>query len=92
MTIQKATNKKNRYINALEVCEELSKLATPKIRKQKKPGSFLRKTDIIEPGVEILYDGKWTKIPDQSIVMGHTVGLINVTDPGRKYRYPYERT
>jgi hypothetical protein len=79
--------KKNTFNGSLLV-EKLRKLNTSIPRKQKpKPGSLLRKTDTIVPGVEFFYKDRWVKIPNNSIIMGHTVGLINEIEQ-TKYRYP----
>jgi hypothetical protein len=59
-------------------------------RKNKKPGSALKKTDMVEPGVEFWdeYSKKWDIIPSGSICLGTTVGHILLIDPETKYRYP----
>jgi hypothetical protein len=89
-TLKKATKKKIGYIKAQDLFDDLTKRATPVLRavESKEPGSALLPTDIIEPGVETFYNGMWVRLPDNSIVMNHTVALVNVADPGRKYRYP----
>lgn len=85
MKRQKAIKKEIGYINVNDLFDDLKKRATPILRKNKKPGSLLRGTDLIEPGVEMFWNDNWVRLPDNSY---KTVALIDACDPGRKYRYP----
>jgi hypothetical protein len=75
--------------NGGDFIDKLVKLNTPVLRKRKpKPGSMLKKTDVIVPGVEMWHEGKWWKIDKNSIAVGFTVAYVENLDGPRKYRYP----
>jgi hypothetical protein len=73
------------------IFDKIIKLATPKWRKHRpKPGSPLRASDLLVPGIEC-WDKEWFKLTENSIVVGKTVALIRSIDPSSKYRFPVDK-